>query len=120
MTQELGPLQKKWVEALRSGKYKQGSGYLRSGDRFCCLGVACDVLGHAPEPVESHLPPSVMAALRFHDNGGQLRGMQMPRVVSKGPYPHEFLVNANDCGETFAVIADFVEAHPEAVFREPA
>jgi len=43
---------KKWVEALRSGNYKQGKGALRvtqgrelspSEDRFCCLGVACDL-----------------------------------------------------------------------------
>jgi hypothetical protein len=32
--------------ALRSGKYKQGIAYLRSGDdEYCPLGVALDVLG---------------------------------------------------------------------------
>ena len=35
----------KWVAALRSGDYKQGLGRLRHGDEFCCLGVACDVIG---------------------------------------------------------------------------
>lgn len=34
---------RKWVKALRSGKYKQGIGALRLADKFCCLGVACDV-----------------------------------------------------------------------------
>jgi hypothetical protein len=33
----------KVVEALRSGKYKQGAGYLRRGDCFCVWGVICDV-----------------------------------------------------------------------------
>lgn len=33
----------KLVAALRSGKYKQARHRLRDGDRFCCLGVACDV-----------------------------------------------------------------------------
>jgi hypothetical protein len=34
----------KWIAALRSGKYKQGSCALRSADdEYCCLGVACDV-----------------------------------------------------------------------------
>lgn len=35
----------KWVEALRSGKYEQGIGYLHdlTNDKFCCLGVLCDV-----------------------------------------------------------------------------
>ena len=35
---------KKWVSALRSGKYKQGEGRLRDSDNnFCCLGVLCDL-----------------------------------------------------------------------------
>lgn len=37
------PLIREWVEALRSGKYLQGRKSLRTGDKFCCLGVACDV-----------------------------------------------------------------------------
>ncbi len=37
-------LKAKWIEALRSGKYKQGKGVLRYGDEFCCLGVLCDVV----------------------------------------------------------------------------
>lgn len=43
----------KWIEALRSGKYKQAKGQLRvlfdeaegiKSFGYCCLGVACDVL----------------------------------------------------------------------------
>ena len=38
-----------WVEALRSGKYKQGKGKLRQGDEhdgfsYCCLGVVTDLV----------------------------------------------------------------------------
>lgn len=38
-------IKEKWLEALRSGKYKQGSFRLRKseGNRFCCLGVLCDL-----------------------------------------------------------------------------
>lgn len=41
---------KAWVEALRSGKYKQGKGWLRQEEpgvepTFCCLGVLCDLSG---------------------------------------------------------------------------
>lgn len=36
-------LKKKWVEALLSGKYEQGDGYMRYGDNYCCLGVLQDV-----------------------------------------------------------------------------
>jgi hypothetical protein len=39
-------LMEKWVEALRSGRYQQGIGKLRSIDdgQYCCLGVLCDIL----------------------------------------------------------------------------
>lgn len=37
-------LTRKWIAALRSGKYNQGRCYLRSKtDHFCCLGVLCDL-----------------------------------------------------------------------------
>ena len=32
-----------WVDALKSGEYKQGTEYLCAGDRYCCLGVLCDL-----------------------------------------------------------------------------
>lgn len=39
-------LKEKWLEALRSGKFKQGKGALRnSADEYCCLGVFCSVAG---------------------------------------------------------------------------
>ena len=45
LTQEL---KDQWIAALKSGKYIQGSSRLRtytySGDKFCCLGVLCDVI----------------------------------------------------------------------------
>lgn len=34
-----------WLEALRSGQYKQGRYFLRTGNSYCCLGVACEVFG---------------------------------------------------------------------------
>lgn len=41
-------LKAKWVAALRSGKYKQGKGYLqRTPGKFCCLGVLCNVIDPA-------------------------------------------------------------------------
>ena len=34
----------RWVQALRSGQYKQGQGELRPDqDSYCCLGVLCDL-----------------------------------------------------------------------------
>lgn len=39
---------KTWIEALRSGHYKQTKGKLQNAKGYCCLGVACEVL--IPEP----------------------------------------------------------------------
>lgn len=37
-------IKKKWIEALLSGEYEQGQNILRtSNDKFCCLGVLCDL-----------------------------------------------------------------------------
>jgi len=35
---------KKWIAALRSGKYSQVRSRLKTDDGYCCLGVACEVL----------------------------------------------------------------------------
>lgn len=49
------PLVDKWLLALESGDYKQGTGYLRTkNNEFCCLGVLCDLAakeGILKEPV---------------------------------------------------------------------
>lgn len=57
MNQEI---KQKWVEALRSGKYKQGKRVLRSGDKFCCLGVLCEVVGIDYNGNLPYLPSDVM------------------------------------------------------------
>jgi hypothetical protein len=32
-----------WLEALTSGEYEQGKFQLKSENKFCCLGVLCDI-----------------------------------------------------------------------------
>jgi hypothetical protein len=45
----------KWIDALRSGKYKQGRHCLRNdNNEYCCLGVLCDII----DPTRWHLAPS--------------------------------------------------------------
>lgn len=43
MLKKLTAAQQAWVDALRSGQYKQTTMTLQDGDAFCCLGVACKV-----------------------------------------------------------------------------
>lgn len=58
----------KWIEALRSGKYKQGRSRLKHSGRYCCLGVLCEVAGYTPKrhdvdlcltPLSEKLPKSI-------------------------------------------------------------
>lgn len=67
-------LKQKWVDALRSGKYIQGTGTLcqinnNSGERrYCCLGVLADVAG-----LESSIfDDGYTRALSFEDHTGAL------------------------------------------------
>lgn len=47
MSSVIGPKEvkdiKKWIAALRSGKYKQTNEALQDTKGYCCLGVACDL-----------------------------------------------------------------------------
>lgn len=100
-------IKKLWVEALRSGKYQQGTGCLRSGAKFCCLGVLCDLhlqetdgewaLSHIYHGETALLPPLVC------DWAG-LQGID-PKLDGR------FLSAFNDAGSTFPEIADLIEKH---------
>lgn len=111
-----------WTAALRSGKYRQGTGVLKnlSGD-YCCLGVACEVLGLefttsdlAMDPYvvdergDAHtafLPPATEDAISSHYP--DLLGGTATRW--KGPLDYS-LVTLNDGGEhDFNQIADVID-----------
>lgn len=42
----------KFLEALEFGGYEQGSGQLRHGEKYCCLGVACSIASRMGVKVE--------------------------------------------------------------------
>lgn len=124
MTQELGPNQKAWIAALRSGKYKQGQNWLNNDGKLCCLGVACEVMGMPSEPANTGggvtqygdyaatetAPPETVHYFGLWDgNGG-------PRMGIKA----FALSELNDSKDyTFEQIAGVLEKSPEVYFREP-
>ena len=110
---------RKWVEALRSGEYRQTSGVLRDRDGFCCLGVLCD-LSKTGEWVKdggdwryeglhssdvATLPKPVQQLVGLRTNFGRINGSQ----------GHN-LSEMNDIEYSFASIADVIEAEPEGLF----
>lgn len=121
---------KKWVQALESGEYEQGRSYLRHGNNFCCLGVACDLYlkdggklyteeGREvePKPIAPNdkiwrygrgstamLPPEVMEYLGVRDNTG-------------GYGDGHGLAQKNDGGASFEVIARIIRSEPPGLFK---
>jgi hypothetical protein len=119
-TQEQHDLRKKWVDALRSGKYKQGKGYLHSkDDTFCCLGVLCDVAG---------VPSTETGECFVYSlDGGKSRSLAMlsddirPLVGLRNPLGgilerSESLAVLYDDGKSFNEIADVIESAPPGLF----
>lgn len=102
---------KRWVAALRSGKYKQTQGQLRLGSSpeyhsYCCLGVLCEIsgLGHWQSA----------SGGMFVDTQYNHSNAQLPFTLSKqlglGPLQQEYLTRLNDVHvATFARIADIIE-----------
>jgi len=84
---------KRWVEALRSGKYEQGKFTLISPNRkFCCLGVAFDLL----HPGEY----TVLKALTY----------QQRKKIGLGRAEQLCLTMKNDYGkQSFDDIANWIE-----------
>lgn len=82
-------LKAKWVEALRSGKYRQGRSTLKHSGSFCCLGVLCDVADIAVDDADVAYP-----------------------ALEKLTGGYGEFVKLNDIDEkTFPEIADFIEVN---------
>lgn len=111
----------KWLEALRSGEYKQARGQLQHKHGFCCLGVLCDI--YAKEGKGSWektfyqmdgLPPDVIkdwAGLAQHD---PIVDFKVPGLASMGGVEATepvFISALNDAMKlSFLEIADKIEA----------
>lgn len=117
-----------WLEALRSGEYKQQTGALRKYDGFCCKGVLADLFirsvkqghwdiqdGRGIVPLtgikgtpnleyESYLPNAVYVWAFQDFVPGSLNCTVGPRAKSG-----DSLARLNDSGSTFSQIADIIE-----------
>lgn len=106
---------KQWVEALRSGKYKQGKQALCKDGKYCCLGVRCEVEGfegiasgeYTSFGCDLFMLPSKSTAYPFiSDSGDFPSGVR----IAIGGLTSGALVGCNDSGLTFLQIADIIEA----------
>lgn len=130
MNQKLGPLQKKWIKALRSGKFKQNKdGYLclsfDGKEHHCCLGVAEEICGAKKEMtgINGHKRFNGETAVLSSKTQRKMKFRQKNGTFSDGfIFLNEIsLADVNDNTKAgFKTIASFVEKHPEAVFTGPA
>ena len=111
---KLDPEMKKiWLEALDSGEYKQGKGSLcvetKSGPRFCCLGVAADVLGEGEWVFGKRYNKW---GYRDSSRGNTAKGMlpnSLARRMNLHPDTQQELADMNDGGKRFSTIRKFID-----------
>lgn len=112
----------KWLEALESGKYKQGKECLvredEKGRRYCCLGVVCLIAKQdMQELMDEHaltLPMKIRGILKM---GGE--GDFVTPIKYKGE-EYISLANLNDRGVRFKTIARIIrEQMTKGNFKKP-
>ena len=106
---------KLWVEALRSGKYRQGKNVLRtSSDEMCCLGVLADISGC------KWARDGQGWRANGEDNSAPFRAMAFVGLAgSEGEIEYgDPLSYLNDNGASFIEIAAIIESEPEGLFAE--
>jgi hypothetical protein len=112
---------KLWVEALRSGKYRQARALLKNANgAMCCLGILADLAGCDWHWSEYH------GEFKADDKSGicpvkamEFVGLFRPHGdYDDGSDSGQCLTRVNDEGASFEKIADIIEAEPVGLFVE--
>lgn len=105
-----------WIDALRSGEYPQGKGYLNRDGKFCCLGVACEVFIKNGGTLDKQMSDLDEDAIIYDDSTGILPISVAEWLnMTRGGYYKENkivrnLVSLNDIIESsFDSIANIIE-----------
>lgn len=103
-----------WAEALESGDYQQGEGQLRNGEKFCCLGVLCNLHAIAHPEIAAQetnansylgwsgvLPPDVArwAGIKFTNGEFKVNSNNMHSLVSMNDGADTFKRNFKQIAE---------------------
>jgi len=114
-----------WANDLRTEGILQGRGYLRQGERYCCLGRLCNLYQTATGKGK-WVPQGTSAVYKFVIGEEELSDyyddQTLPHLVQdwaemQAPNGRWDLFHAlsheNDNGASFPTIADLIEAHVE-------
>lgn len=100
----------KWLKALRSGEFEQGTRRLHKDGKYCCIGVACKVAGYSDDRIGDYGTVDDDSNLAKVPN--VLNSNRSPNVANN-PLLRTVtgtLINLNDSQDkTFNEIADWVE-----------
>jgi len=113
-----------WIPALLSGEYKQGTGFLKKGDCYCCLGVAADLLQDQFDTAWSTLnypdgaPISIACPIGEMDSRTQILSDRMREFVGISVSDQDHLANLNDTGHSFELIIPMIKAMQERDLSE--
>lgn len=107
---------KLWVEKLRSGKFSQGDSYLCANDKFCCLGVLCELyeeLNPGKLKIGTYSCGNEIIAKTYNSDVSILpvEVVEWAKMRSTNGDINEFmcLAELNDKGVSFEKIADIIE-----------
>lgn len=110
-------LKTKWLKALRSGKYKQGKGVLRTADnKFCCMGVLVDVMDKKVWSKRTALSSVLISGKEADVDCYQAKyqttalDRDTMRRIGLEARQQGALINMNDDGKRFTTIAAYIEA----------
>lgn len=103
----------KWIEALKSGKYKQHTNSLRVKDMYCCLGVLCDISNVSKWTNRDFIFNNREFLYYYDDNGG----FPSPNVINWSELKDwMYFSRMNDVErKSFNEIADYIEANWENI-----
>lgn len=136
MAFKFSPLQKAWLAALKSGKFRQTKQRLAERDqyrhnKYCCLGVACEVANRmgvvklvkkedddgeiSYDNESASLPAEMVKALGLNCGAGEL----YEAVEDSQERVADCLAELNDnLGWSFKKIAAYIKKNPENVFKK--
>lgn len=99
-----------WLAALRSGEFEQGQGYLRQGNKYCCLGVLCELTARKGLSSPAFPAEGIVADGVYQYNGDTgMPSQAHDRVTGLDLGNQSKLAWMNDEGKSFAEIADWIE-----------
>lgn len=119
MLKKLTTAQQAWVDALRSGEYKQTTDTLQNRGGYCCLGVACAVAQKNGVTVLVDAIDHSVLGDNLTDQTDVFKWLGLSQANGAIGRTQTQLTTLNDRGRlTFNELADVIEWNADRLFEE--